>query len=279
MSDGGLFVALQLSSEEARAPLGRVVGSDSSVEVQCSWRDGTTLSAVCRAARVSTNGLGLSFTQSEPLLVSALLAEFRAPPHPVQVKAQVDRDAVLNTLKDVVLIWVPARFNAFAKQAESRLVSRASQSRSNAEQTPFFDAISELERSRAEVEAGLTEALQTRLDHLGESIESQTAKDIEPNSGQLSLVDKDEFERFLSVADMTAKAEIHHAPELYSLSRRLSSIAGVVIDNTNNPIAPAASWLPSTMVCVTHLWRPRPWGSYTDRSMTWCWAVLRNCTR
>ena len=240
VSDGGLFVALQLSSEEARAPLGRVVGSDSSVEVQCIWRDGTTLSAVCRAARVSTNGLGLSFTQSEPLLVSALLAEFRAPPHPVQVKAQVDRDAVLNTLKDIVLIWVPARFNAFAKQAESRLVSRASQSRSNAEQTPFFDAISELERSRAEVEAGLTEALQTRLDHLGESIESQTAKDIEPNSGQLSLVDKDEFERFLSVADMTAKAEIHHAPELYSLSRRLSSIAGVVIDNTNNPIAPAS---------------------------------------
>ena len=240
VSEGGLFAALQLSTEEARSPVGQVVGLEGSVEVHCTLRDGRPVSVRCRAVRVSTGGLGLCFTQPEPQFVRALLAEFSAPTTAVTVVAQGDRNTIVNALKNVVLDWMSTRFSAFAKQAESRLVARASQSHSNAEQTPFFDAIAELKRCRVEVEGDLTEALQTRLFNLGENFDSETAKAVELASGQLSLVDKDEFERFLSVADMTTKAENRNDQHLYMLCRRLSSVAGVPIDNTNNPIGPAS---------------------------------------
>ena len=58
-------------------------------------------------------------------------------------------------------------------------------------------------------------------------------------TGPLSLVEKDEFEIYLTVADMASKAEHRLDDELFRLGRLLSTLADCVIDGSNNPIGPS----------------------------------------
>jgi EAL domain-containing protein (putative c-di-GMP-specific phosphodiesterase class I)/GGDEF domain-containing protein len=245
VSQGGLYLSVRLTPNEVKSPLGSVIGDNGDVVVRCTRLDGRELSIEGEAARVTIHGLGMSFVGDQPQVVRALMAQAGAPAAEATDTTDsvdaADRPELLNLLKDVVVAWLPGRIKAFTDQSEARLVSRASLSHSNAEQTPFFDAITELQRRRAELEPEMAEILQVRVDNLGETIHNDEMVDRSSSgAGGLSLVDKDDFEIFLSVAGMSTKAENRNDQRLFELGRRLSSVCGVVIDNTNNPVAPSS---------------------------------------
>ena len=156
-----------------------------------------------KASRVSQLGLGV-MTQGEAL--AALLKYAEADP--VTDEGAGDGEApALQGVKDAVLTWLPAQLRAFTDQSEARLVARASKAHSNAEQTPFFDAITELRRRSSELETEMVDTIFMRLDDLGTHFQTSNAGSSGPQLSELSLVDINEFEISLSVKGMAGKAE------------------------------------------------------------------------
>ena len=145
----------------------------------------------------------------------------------------------MHAAKDALLAWLPGRLRAFTDQSVARLVAKAAHAHSNAEQTPYFDAITELKRRSTDLETEMADLVLSRLDNLGSAIRSSDPVPV-PAAFELSLVDLDEFEISMSVAGMATKAENRNDQPLFEMSRRMTAIAGSVIDNTNNPLAPAS---------------------------------------
>jgi diguanylate cyclase (GGDEF)-like protein len=249
VSQGGLYLAVGVTPQEVQAPLGAVIGRDGRVQIRCRLLDGRMTAIDGLVARITVHGVGMAFVRQEPELVRALMAHAGAPASAIVIGDAATRTedpphqrngAAIDLIKDKVAAWLPGRIKAFTDQAEARLVARASKSLSNAEQTPFFDAIAELQRRRAGFEPTMAESLQSRLDQIGDTIAGSGTPDLSSSTGELALVDLDDFEIFLSVASMATKAVNRNDLALYALGRRLSTLAGVVIDNTNNPLAPSS---------------------------------------
>ncbi|MEM7408485.1 MAG: DUF1631 family protein [Pseudomonadota bacterium] len=244
---GGLYVAAVVRPEELEEPHTGLVAQDGGMHIQFPAPPGSsfadedgTVTVSGRPARITERGLGVAFTDDYQALVHAIMtaavgaAEADAAARP---KAAPEQEQLVRTLQGTVNEWLPACLTSFVNEAEARLVARASQSLSNAEQTPYFDAITELKALVGTLGGSVGEVLEARLQNLGQPIQVKQSQS--GFGGGLSLVEKDEFEIYLTVADMASKAEHKFDQELFELGRYLSGVAGTTIDNANNPLAPA----------------------------------------
>jgi EAL domain-containing protein (putative c-di-GMP-specific phosphodiesterase class I)/GGDEF domain-containing protein len=237
---GGMFIAARVRDSEMRAPHAGLAADDGQVHLTFQVPSEESVLAVSgRPLRITEHGFGLAFDghflNEAVALVDAVggnLSFDKAEPSRVSANLMAD-------IEDVVSTWLLPRLAVFAEKAEHRLIARAGAAPSNAEQTPFFDAIGELKRRISDLEAAIIDLLQQRLERLGAPLVI-AEEDSVVQAMELSLIEKDAYEVYLIIADMAAKAESRHDLLLYRLGRFLSTLASTSIDNANNPLAPSA---------------------------------------
>ena len=237
---GGMFVVARVRKSELRTPHTGLVAVDGYVHLDFQVPfDGPALTVSGRPLRITEHGFGLAFDdrfQDEAAVLIEAVGGTRTydSAEPSRVSANLMAD-----IEDVVSSWLPSRLAVFFEKSEHRLVKRADIALSNAEQAPFFDAIAELKLRVSDLEAAFTDLLQERLVRLGAPFVIAEEESV-TQAMELSLVDKDQYEIYLSIADMTTKAEVRYDLLLYRLGCFLSTLATSPIDNANNPLAPSA---------------------------------------
>jgi len=135
------------------------------------------------------------------------------------------------------------RFAAFMSQEFLRQVNEAlflatRDAASNAEARSILDAQLKIKDRADHLRRRVPELLSHGVAILGNPLTVRKSPEAEAASG-LSLIDKDEFEQFLSVSSAVAELEKALHEPLGELSARFSSMARRVIDDSGNPLGPA----------------------------------------
>ncbi|HEY6985776.1 MAG TPA: DUF1631 domain-containing protein [Rhodanobacteraceae bacterium] len=128
------------------------------------------------------------------------------------------------------------------ENVDDALFDLAERAGSNALQTEFFDGMREVRKKRQLVERLFQEQAAKNFAEFAEGKLKAVKPDVAPQAnGGLSLVDDQELEESLAVSSMVAKAENRLQRSLFQINHRLGVIiGGGKVDDTNNPIAPAA---------------------------------------
>ncbi|MEM1089633.1 MAG: DUF1631 family protein, partial [Pseudomonadota bacterium] len=120
------------------------------------------------------------------------------------------------------------------------LLGAAGSAASDVSQAPFFEAMSLLRRQGHEITTEFRRLLKDHLHSFEELSKPGTGMGQRPESGELSLVDEEEFEAWLSISEVVASVENRNHEALHSLEARLTELIGRRVDSRNNPLAPAA---------------------------------------
>ncbi len=136
-----------------------------------------------------------------------------------------DADRITAQLREIVENALPKLSKAFFDKADQDLLIKARDAGSNQLQTLVFDAMNLLDKRRGQVDAMLVAEV---VDQIDEVVDLETAlerrRKSEPvgeNPQTLSLVDTDEFEDWLAVAEIVSKAEGQFSQPLSELRQRL----------------------------------------------------------
>ena len=151
---------------------------------------------------------------------------------------------LIKLVRGISLKRINALVGTLFENVDDALFDLAERAGSNAVQTEFFDGMREIRRKRHLVERLFHEQASNAFNDFADGRSRASASDAQmptaPNSG-LALVDDLELEESLAVSSMTAKAENRLQRTLYQVNQRLSVIiGGGKVDDSNNPIGPAA---------------------------------------
>ncbi len=125
---------------------------------------------------------------------------------------------------------------------DDALFDLAEKAESNAAQTQFFDGMREVRKKRSLTERLFLDEVARGVAELASGkLRSRSATEQTRSGGELSLVEDSELEESLAVGSMGSKAEMRLSRVLFALHQRLAVICGgVKLDDTSNPLAPAA---------------------------------------
>ena len=199
--------------------------------------------------RVVGSGFGCGFENADPQTIALLqsLAGSTSPSVPdspeALSKTQSDFSArfgeVKEPLVDLVSKFARRASDEFLRMVDEALFLAARDAGNNVDETRFLDGQNEIRGRRDEVKELVpkllgqgVEILNTPLGGLKEAPES-------PSLSELSLIDKDEFEEFLTVSQLVSELEPRFKDPLYELERRLSLLAKREVDERSNPLGPA----------------------------------------
>jgi len=207
-----------------------------------------------RVAGLFKSGMGVEFLEPDPealiALQEAAAAHRRAQatrdaererdePRPVPGEVDTSRlPAVRNELRQALSRFAEEQSGRVFEVADEALFAAARDAATNVEQNQCFDAQKELGRLRRSIESSFREDLLHHLDHLGESRASAEEEREDDGLSELSLVDTQSFTDWLAVKKILEKAEPRYRDRQFVLQVRLSALAGVRIDEENNPIGP-----------------------------------------
>ncbi|MGH8595812.1 MAG: DUF1631 family protein, partial [Gammaproteobacteria bacterium] len=202
--------------------------------------------SVCR---VTGNGLGVAFNKPDPKTIALLAGlaqpEARAPvPQTAAALSDTQRRFVpefprlLPLLTALVEKHVSQIATEFTRNAGDGLFIAARDAHSNREQSMFIDAQTELRKRNAEVAQQVPEILLKGVAILDNPLRDKVAASVE-NVSKLTLIDKNEFEEFLTVAGLIAEIEARFKEPLYDLGKRISFLARREIDDHAMPLGPA----------------------------------------
>ncbi|MGN2244732.1 DUF1631 domain-containing protein [Frateuria sp. GZRR33] len=127
------------------------------------------------------------------------------------------------------------------EHVDDALFDLAEKAENNAAQMHYFDGMREVRKRRPMVERSFLTQVGREL--TGITTRPAPAPSASPSSGpvELSLVAENELEESLAITSMTAKNESRLARDLFAVNQRLSVICGgIKIDDSTNPVAPAA---------------------------------------
>lgn len=197
--------------------------------------------------RVIGTGLGVAFQNPDPQSI-ALLQTLATPPaarveamSETQQRFAPEFGRIIPELSEIVERVAQQLTADFLRLAGDALFLAARDAKNNREQMKFNDAQSQLRRRGDDVRKQVPALLAKAVAILGNPLESKTPEELSTLSS-LSLVDKDEFEEFLTVSEVVSELEARFKDPLYALDRRFSKLAKRDIDEASNPIGP-------TVVC------------------------------
>jgi len=202
-----------------------------------------------RVARMGENGFGIAFTGQNSAAIAALsqLAESQAAasreaaavPGEREVFARDVIDAAIAECRNKVAEDFTQVLQVFFTRANDALFNKAGEAKSNAQQSVYFGAMNELKKAQAVIR-------QTFIERLSEVFGVLTTGGYQPPysqqegqaSGELSLVESDELDRWLAVRAMAAKLEERMGDTLEALELRFEAISTNPITLENNPVGP-----------------------------------------
>lgn len=125
-------------------------------------------------------------------------------------------------------------------RVDDALFELADKADNDAQQRVYFDAMRDVRLRRAGVETAFRAHLQDRFDRRPGGTVPFSRTGVESSSGaSLGLVENDELEVSLAVANMVAKARGLYEEEIYALDRRVGHLLGEPeLEGARNPFAP-----------------------------------------
>ncbi len=242
---GGLFASLMDESPIAEHPSGRRVGRGEQVTVRISYEDGGQHDEiVARVARVGEMGFGLAFLQLNQTVADRLSAVaerqgFSSDPEAPQ-PGKEKRGHVVRQLASLAHRYLERHTKDTFEACKDALLTAAGDASGDLGQTPYFEAMSLLRKNGDHIVSGFVNRLDQHLNTF-ETLRPISNIGADTQEGEeLSLVDDQEFETWLSVSEIIASAENRNNEQLHALDARLSEVTGKQINNRNNPLGPAA---------------------------------------
>ncbi len=130
----------------------------------------------------------------------------------------------------------------FFEKADRDLLLRARDAGTNATQMMYFEGLDQLEKRREQIRTRFGRAVIAQIEQVSE-LESALEKRRRREAGdttKLELVDTEQFEEWLSIAEIISKAENRHTDVLLDIRARLALIAKPWGHKDVVPIGPAA---------------------------------------
>lgn len=127
---------------------------------------------------------------------------------------------------------------------DDALYELADRADNNSLQSAYFDAMREVRKDRERIEDGFKANVVGNYDRFwnsGPTVSRAGNPPGELNADEFALVENEDLEEGLAFNNMISRGENRHYQQLYGLNKRLSHlIGGLEVDQTNNPLAPAA---------------------------------------
>ncbi len=256
---GGMFLAGEhqhsesIATKEHAIARGQVVDIQFSVHIE-AVRKSFRLQA--RVARVFEGGMGVAFIAPDPNVLRVLKnlatkgqsvnsqeaqnqSVGEQPRSTPKTLGAIDRRRIMASCKKVVAQHLPSLFRALFHQVEERLVVLARDATNNAAQTRYFDGIAELKALREPTESAFCGTILDEIDHL-QKPRAETERCEEAPLPKLSLMEKEDFEDWLTVAEAISKTESRYRKQLFEIEQQFAYLIQRPIDKENNPVWPAA---------------------------------------
>ncbi len=128
-----------------------------------------------------------------------------------------------------------ALLKEFFEELEPGLNSAAESANNNAISDGYFDALSILKGNRTSFEQSYAESIQHQL----KVKDRELSNPVDATPDQLSVVDKNEFEDWLTLSDVINKTNSSHDTALSNIENKLATLENQAVDEANNPVSPA----------------------------------------
>jgi len=200
--------------------------------------------ALC-VSRVIPMGLGVAFDNSDPVTVELLQEIAGPPPLPLESLTETQRrfapefGRVLPRMSSLVEKTAEQLAVEFTRHLGDALFAAARDSKSNRDMSFFTDVQNELRRRADNITKRVPQTLVKAASMLGNPLAERATPAPVTSLSNLSLVDKEEFEEFLSVSEAVSELETRHKDALHALSRRLGVLARRTLADADNPVGPA----------------------------------------
>lgn len=241
--DGGLFLSLGGNNKLLSRLEAKINGA---VQISFSLpRQGREVPFSIRAqlVRTSSIGVGVAFTSSCKPALTALYsliqprsdgtldtARHRQIPPINKTGIQQQCESKLEqTLSEVL--------EKFFHTIGSELTQAAHCAENNQLGNLYIEAVSQLTEHRQSIEKSFSSSILSGWNQLGNP--GTDKNNLGEVSGELSLLEKDEFEDWLMIADIITKVESNQDNVLAGIEQKLASLADCSVDKSNNPVGPA----------------------------------------
>jgi len=145
----------------------------------------------------------------------------------------------LIAVRDHMQHYLHTAFNVLFDNADDNLFEMADRATSNAEQTLFFEAMRTVRLQRGTILKSVGANLQQATEQMnGESPATPAYSSFELDS--LTLVQPDELEQSVALDGMISRVNNRNQQPLMHLAMRTNSLVKNLVDERNNPLAPAA---------------------------------------
>ena len=187
-----------------------------------------------RVARSVPNAIGVAFTRSDMDAIAAMmrLCGAQGEPEPPRLKPEGDKALFIlrQCAREIVSVVEPLMEDCLAQLVKD-LQTAARDAMSDQQVNELMDAAALLDARRLPFWHQMTLALEAPL-------RAPTGNKRELNAGELSLVDKGEFEDWLTIKVMVTKAETQYRGQLLPLRMRLDKAGIVNSTGTQNALGP-----------------------------------------
>ncbi|QBQ53488.1 DUF1631 family protein [Nitrosococcus wardiae] len=252
---GGFFLVPrdpQATYIQLREHTGEIITVHFSCSISVGNKD---FSLNMRIVRVSEGGIGAAFSETGPAVLQALhyltAQSRRTPPQPKlgpkqtrsssEKKNRQGNNALVEACRKQMADYFPIILKDFFEQLDETLFLCARDAENNLEQTFYLEAIEEIKGHRQQVEEKWQKTLLAQLDDLGATArDALSAQENQAESSKLAVVDKEEFEDWLAIAEAVSKMEACYADLLFEIEKRFARLMGISVDKENNPVGPRA---------------------------------------
>lgn len=161
--------------------------------------------------------------------------------------SQVDARKVIAGIRQEVVRVLPEMNSAFFSYMDEQLLVLARDAKNNAEQSEYFAAMSNLEKAKKDVGQSFINEVLDQIDtprNLRKLLEERKAAEAERKQKQssrvkLSLVNTDDFEDWLAIANIISRSERVYEKYLDEIQQRLGMLVDSWGHNEANPIGTA----------------------------------------
>ncbi|MCW8983238.1 MAG: DUF1631 family protein, partial [Gammaproteobacteria bacterium] len=198
------------------------------------------------AVRVGEDGVGVQFTHRNIAALKYLQdlssRQGEASGEHGGVMLRQPNPAVAEAGARIIYTFVAWLIEEYLKRLSDDLFEASSNAQNNEEQSTFFYAFKELKRQEGDLHDHFIELMERQLELFTIDEFKNAYKVHEAGGGQdgLTLVDKDEFDKWLSVTGLINSIESRYEQELYEVEKRLDSISKNPVNRENDPAGPFA---------------------------------------
>jgi len=155
--------------------------------------------------------------------------------------SEADSTRIKRRLRRVMERAVERISRNFFEAANANLMNKARDAGTNAMQMMFFEGLDQLEKGTDQVKANFADLVLKQIDHVSEfdSVMEKRRRREAGNTQKLELVDTEEFEEWLVVAEVISKAEGHLSDVLLDLRTQLELLAKPWGHKDVVPVGPA----------------------------------------